>query len=138
MATLEAGVWLGLRMIAAGLAHLALTWEDGNRALLAATGVAIAVTDLGILLLPMQRIGLWPGGGAGASSWPRSAGPQVPPERRGSVRPRCVCGASRRELHHRGRGGRLSGRGRLHARPPAATDGAPRGEGVDGHRRGGP
>jgi diguanylate cyclase (GGDEF)-like protein len=61
MATLKAGVWLGLGMIAAGLAYFALTWDDGNRPLLAGTGVAIAVSDLGILLLPMQRIvaGRW-------------------------------------------------------------------------------
>ena len=61
MATLKAGVWLGLGMIAAGLAYFALTWDQGNRPLLAATGLAIAVTDLGILLLPMQRIvsGRW-------------------------------------------------------------------------------
>ena len=61
MATLKAGVWLGLGMIAAGLAYFALTWDEGNRPLLAATGVAIAVTDLGMLLLPMQRIvaGRW-------------------------------------------------------------------------------
>jgi diguanylate cyclase (GGDEF)-like protein len=61
MATLKAGVWLGLGMIAAGLAYFALTWDDGNRPLLAATGLAVAVTDLGILLLPMRRIvaGRW-------------------------------------------------------------------------------
>jgi diguanylate cyclase (GGDEF)-like protein len=61
MATLKAGVWLGLGMIAAGMAYFALTWDDGNRPLLACTGLAVAVTDLGILLLPMQRIvaGRW-------------------------------------------------------------------------------
>jgi diguanylate cyclase (GGDEF)-like protein len=61
MATLKAGVWLGLGMIAAGMAYFALTWDDGNRPLLAATGLAVAVTDLGILLLPMRRIvaGRW-------------------------------------------------------------------------------
>jgi diguanylate cyclase (GGDEF)-like protein len=61
MATLKAGVWLGLGMIAAGMAYFALTWDDGNRPLLAATGLAVAVTDLGILLLPMKRIvaGRW-------------------------------------------------------------------------------
>jgi diguanylate cyclase (GGDEF)-like protein/putative nucleotidyltransferase with HDIG domain len=61
MATLKAGVWLGLGMIAAGLAYFALTWDDGNRPLLACSGLAVAVTDLGILLLPMERIvaGRW-------------------------------------------------------------------------------
>jgi diguanylate cyclase (GGDEF)-like protein/putative nucleotidyltransferase with HDIG domain len=61
MATLKAGVWLGLGMIAAGMAYFALTWDDGNRPLLACTGLAVAVTDVGILLLPMQRIvaGRW-------------------------------------------------------------------------------
>jgi diguanylate cyclase (GGDEF)-like protein len=56
MATLKAGVWLGLGMIAAGLAYFALTWDAGNRPFLAATGLAVAVSDLGILLLPMERI----------------------------------------------------------------------------------
>ncbi len=61
MATLKAGVWLGLGMIAAGMAYFALTWDDGNRPLLACTGLAVAVTDVGILFLPMQRIvaGRW-------------------------------------------------------------------------------
>ena len=68
MATLKAGVWLGLGMIAAGMAYFALTWDDGNRPLLACTGLAVAVTDLGILLLPMERIvaGRW----RERSSWP--------------------------------------------------------------------
>jgi diguanylate cyclase (GGDEF)-like protein len=61
MATLKAGIWLGLGMIAAGMAYFALTWNEGNRPLLAATGLAIAVTDLGLLRLPMQQIvaGRW-------------------------------------------------------------------------------
>lgn len=61
MATLKAGIWLGLGMITAGLAYFALTWDQGNRPLLAATGVAIALTDLIMLRLPMQRIvaGRW-------------------------------------------------------------------------------
>lgn len=56
MATVKAGIWLGMAMVAAGLAYFALTWDAGNRPLLATLGVAIAVSDLGLLLLPMQRI----------------------------------------------------------------------------------
>jgi diguanylate cyclase (GGDEF)-like protein len=61
MATLTTGVWLGIAMVAAGEAYFALTWDQGNRPLLAALGLAVAVFDLGVLLLPMKRIvaGRW-------------------------------------------------------------------------------
>jgi diguanylate cyclase (GGDEF)-like protein len=61
MATLTTGIWLGFAMTAAGWAYFALTWDDGNRPLLASLGVAVALSDLAVLLLPMQRVvaGRW-------------------------------------------------------------------------------
>jgi diguanylate cyclase (GGDEF)-like protein/putative nucleotidyltransferase with HDIG domain len=61
MATVKAGVWLGVGMIAAGEAYFALTWHDGNRPLLASIAAAVAVSDVAVLLLPMKRIvaGRW-------------------------------------------------------------------------------
>ena len=93
-------MWLGLGMIAAGLAYFALTWDDGDRPLLAASGVAVAVTDLGILLLPMQRIVARARRERFFLAW-GFQGPRVPAQRRGRVRPRCVCGASRRTASSR-------------------------------------
>ena len=48
-------------MVAAGLAYFGLTWDHGNRPLLASIAVAVAISDLGVLLLPMKRIvaGRW-------------------------------------------------------------------------------
>lgn len=61
MATLNTGAWLGIAMVAAGLAYFGLTWNAGNRPLLAGIGIAVGVSDVGVLLLPMQRIvgGRW-------------------------------------------------------------------------------
>ena len=61
MATLNTGAWLGIAMVAAGLAYFGLTWDAGNRPLLAGIGIAVGVSDVGVLLLPMERIvaGRW-------------------------------------------------------------------------------
>ena len=61
MATLNTGAWLGIAMVLAGLAYFGLTWDEGNRPLLAGIGIAVGVSDVGVLLLPMQRIvaGRW-------------------------------------------------------------------------------
>jgi diguanylate cyclase (GGDEF)-like protein/putative nucleotidyltransferase with HDIG domain len=61
MATLTTGAWLGIAMVAAGLAYFGLTWDAGNRPLLTGIGVAVGVSDVGVLLLPMERIvaGRW-------------------------------------------------------------------------------
>ena len=61
MATLTTGVWLGIAMVAAGEVYFAATWDQGNRPLLAALGLAVALFDGGVLLLPMKRIvaGRW-------------------------------------------------------------------------------
>lgn len=63
MATLNTGAWLGIAMVAAGLAYFGLTWDAGNRPLLTGIGIAIGVSDVGVLLAPMtmQRIvaGRW-------------------------------------------------------------------------------
>jgi diguanylate cyclase (GGDEF)-like protein/putative nucleotidyltransferase with HDIG domain len=63
MATLNTGAWLGIAMVAAGLAYFGLTWNAGNRPLLAGIGIAVGVSDVGVLLLPMpmERIvaGRW-------------------------------------------------------------------------------
>jgi diguanylate cyclase (GGDEF)-like protein len=56
MATLKTGVWLGIAMVAAGLVYFGFTWDDGNRPLLAGLAAAVAVSDLSVLLLPMERI----------------------------------------------------------------------------------
>jgi diguanylate cyclase (GGDEF)-like protein len=61
MATLNTGAWLGIAMVAAGLAYFGLTWGDGNRPLLVGIGIAVGVSDVGVLLAPMERIvaGRW-------------------------------------------------------------------------------
>jgi diguanylate cyclase (GGDEF)-like protein len=62
IATLKAGIWLGVAMTAAGLVYFGLTWDDGNRPLLMSIGAALAVVNLGgALLLPGERIvrGRW-------------------------------------------------------------------------------
>jgi diguanylate cyclase (GGDEF)-like protein/putative nucleotidyltransferase with HDIG domain len=61
MATLNTGAWLGIAMVVAGLAYFGITWDAGNRPLLAGIGIAVGVSDVGVLLLPMQRIvaGRW-------------------------------------------------------------------------------
>jgi diguanylate cyclase (GGDEF)-like protein/putative nucleotidyltransferase with HDIG domain len=61
MATLTTGAWLGIAMVAAGLAYFGLTWNAGNRPLLTGIGIAVGVSDVGVLLLPMERIvaGRW-------------------------------------------------------------------------------
>jgi len=61
MATLTTGVWLGIAMVAAGEVYFVLTWDQGNRPLLVGLGLAVALCDLGVLLLPMKRIvaGRW-------------------------------------------------------------------------------
>ena len=56
MATLTTGVWLGIAMVAAGEVYFVLTWDQGNRPLLAALGLAVALCDVAVLLLPMKRI----------------------------------------------------------------------------------
>jgi diguanylate cyclase (GGDEF)-like protein/putative nucleotidyltransferase with HDIG domain len=56
IATLNTGAWLGIAMVAAGLAYFGLTWGAGNRPLLACIGIAVGVSDVGVLLLPMERI----------------------------------------------------------------------------------
>ena len=61
MATLTTGVWLGIAMVAAGEVYFVLTWDQGNRPLLVGLGLAVAMCDLAVLLLPMKRIvaGRW-------------------------------------------------------------------------------
>jgi hypothetical protein len=61
MATLTTGAWLGIAMVAAGLAYFGLTWNAGNRPLLTGIGIAVVVSDVGVLLLPMERVvaGRW-------------------------------------------------------------------------------
>lgn len=63
MSTLNTGAWLGLAMSAAGLGYFALSWRDGNRPLLSAIVLVLAVLDMAPLLLrgPMERIvsGRW-------------------------------------------------------------------------------
>jgi diguanylate cyclase (GGDEF)-like protein/putative nucleotidyltransferase with HDIG domain len=56
MATLNTGAWLGIAMVMAGLAYFGLTWGAGNRPLLAGIAIAVGVSDVGVLLLPMKRI----------------------------------------------------------------------------------
>jgi diguanylate cyclase (GGDEF)-like protein/putative nucleotidyltransferase with HDIG domain len=63
MATLKTGAWLGIAMVAAGLVYFGLTWDAGNRPLLAAIGIGVGLSDIGVLFLlaPMKRIvaGRW-------------------------------------------------------------------------------
>jgi diguanylate cyclase (GGDEF)-like protein/putative nucleotidyltransferase with HDIG domain len=61
MATLKTGAWLGIAMVVAGLAYFGLTWDAGNRPLLAAIGIAVGMSDVAVLLAPMERIvaGRW-------------------------------------------------------------------------------
>jgi diguanylate cyclase (GGDEF)-like protein/putative nucleotidyltransferase with HDIG domain len=63
MSTLKTGAWLGLAMIAAGLAYFGLTWSDGNRSPLLVICVGLASCDVAVLLLAgrMERIvaGRW-------------------------------------------------------------------------------
>jgi diguanylate cyclase (GGDEF)-like protein/putative nucleotidyltransferase with HDIG domain len=61
MATLNTGAWLGIAMVAVGLAYFGLTWDGGNRPLLAGIAIAVGVTDVSVLLMPMKRIvaGRW-------------------------------------------------------------------------------
>jgi len=61
MATLNTGAWLGLAMVAAGLAYFGFTWDAGNRPLLAGITIAVGVSEVGVLVAPMKRIvaGRW-------------------------------------------------------------------------------
>jgi diguanylate cyclase (GGDEF)-like protein/putative nucleotidyltransferase with HDIG domain len=61
MATLNTGAWLGIAMVTVGLAYFGLTWDDGNRPALAGIAIAVGVTDVAVLLMPMKQIvaGRW-------------------------------------------------------------------------------
>ena len=60
-ATLNTGAWLGMAMVAVGLTYFGLTWSAGNRPLLAGIAIAVGVSDVAVLILPMKRIvaGRW-------------------------------------------------------------------------------
>jgi diguanylate cyclase (GGDEF)-like protein/putative nucleotidyltransferase with HDIG domain len=60
-ATLNTGAWLGIAMVSVGLVYFGLTWDAGNRPLLAGIAIAVGVSDASVLLAPMQRIvaGRW-------------------------------------------------------------------------------
>jgi diguanylate cyclase (GGDEF)-like protein/putative nucleotidyltransferase with HDIG domain len=60
-ATLNTGAWLGIAMVAVGLAYFGFTWDAGNRPLLAGIAIAVGVSDAGVLLAPMKRVvaGRW-------------------------------------------------------------------------------
>lgn len=50
ISTLKTGAWLGLGMIGAGWLYIALSWDAGNRPLLVAVSVGLALGDVGVLL----------------------------------------------------------------------------------------